>query len=500
MSECQKCGHTIDSRASFCDKCGHAPANHIESKQNFTSEIMIEENNIKSATPSLELRINTNQFYMAGYNGILDIQLQNMTDYDITVLKLNISGNLPGNDICADFSLKAYETKRRRFEIKPDFSGISLVHFQFQYQYQETFSASWGQAEIPIFEKSQDLQNISIQADKLIDIGSAGDNSKSMGNSIKVSIDSLIKQNRIHSANDLMMEYRNMPANFVNIPLEIGRHSGKSISPATRSIVFQREGNHTDSASLQIISDDISHNICLFSRAVITLGRGLKNNIITRLLPDNSNYENLSRHISSDSHCRLELNTEGLWLKDEKSANGTTIDGHKTRIFSIKPGSVHEISLAGTLYLESICIRNIEGLGQWEDYQSLTQQAMPAIWLMASSARLLSLAMHRKAEPEQTGVNEREDYILIYRLGLIGADKDCTMQFTNHGLESIHAGIVHLNNQFYLESFSRQKNVSINDTILSQGQLMALSYGDIIQIAKLKMKFSAIRQLHIHPD
>ena len=54
----------------------------------------------------------------------------------------------------------------------------------------------------------------------LIDVGSVADG-KSMGNVIKVQIDSLIKQGNIKNANDLMIEYRKLPPNFVNLNLKL---------------------------------------------------------------------------------------------------------------------------------------------------------------------------------------------------------------------------------------------------------------------------------------
>ncbi|MBN2590035.1 MAG: FHA domain-containing protein [Sedimentisphaerales bacterium] len=456
-------------------------------------------------TQGLSLSINTNQFYMQGFRGVIDIKLENLSDDYFEIVKVELSSDLLAHAQRWSCSLASCQNVRKRFSVKLADAGIECVQFRISLKKANKIYAFWADTDLPIFEHTKDLRNISIQAHKLIDFGSVSDNAKNMGNCIKNQVDNFLKLDKIQTANDFMSECKRLPANFKILNLTFDPERSEQLtnsmtivkaSEKSKRIVNPDRGSLTDSASLQIQSKDMPANIVLFAKSEISFGKNRRNDIVTRILPRSESNDNQSNQMGRD-HCKLELTENGVFVKDNKSVNGTLLDGKEvgTNGMEIKAES-KELELAGVLKMS---IGYVGSRYQFDNnaYEKLFNSSLGLLWNAASNCSLNSITLKRLNNLGADDNNGLESYCNIYRIATIGSKPHCAISFADKGLEPIHAAILYLGNRFYLENLSDLTDVVINDTTLSKNEIIPLCFGDRIRIARLDMKFQQKSQLYI---
>jgi Mg2+/Co2+ transporter CorB len=82
-------------------------------------------------------------------------------------------------------------------------------------------------------------------------------------------------------------------------------------------------------------------------------------------------------------------------------------------------------------------------------------------------------------------------------MATVGSGNDCSITVTDKGLEPVHTAIFYLTDRFYLENLTDLTDVTVNDTTVSKNELIPLSFGDRIRIARLDTKFLQKTQLFI---
>ena len=250
-----------------------------------------EPNKTRDTSQGLALYINTNQFYMEGFSGILDTKLTNLSNNTFDSVKVEISGDLLGRTECWECRLEPCKNTQKKFSVKPQVAGVSLVQVSASCRQGNCVHAYWAEIDLLIFEKTKELRKISIQADKLVEVGCASDNAKNMGNSVKVNIENLINQNKIRNANDLMMEYRQLTANYTMLSLEYdpelsAEFTGELPQQEQIKILHRENASATEVASLAIEQTGIPGNILLLAKPIVTIGRArTTNDSDTRVLP-----------------------------------------------------------------------------------------------------------------------------------------------------------------------------------------------------------------------
>ncbi len=130
-------------------------------------------------------------------------------------------------------------------------------------------------------------------------------------------------------------------------------------------------------------------------------------------------------------------------------------------------------------------------------YKKVISEPLGPTWEMATKAGLNSITLERLNNLGANDKNGFEKYCLVYRIATIGSAPHCSIGFVDKGLEPIHAAILYLGRRFYLENLSDLTGVVVNDTMLSNNELVPLSFGDRIRIARLDMKFQQWSQLFI---
>jgi len=174
----------------------------------------------------LTLGINVNQFYMEGFKGVLDLKLENAGIDDIASVTVEVSSDLLTQTEAWTSRLSSGRAVYKKLQVKADSAGIELIQFRILAQAEDQVHAFGGETDIPVFERTQDLRNISIQADNIVGVGSAAQHAKSMGNAVRGQMESLIRMDKIKDATDLMREYRKMSPSYRAIDLEY--HSERS--------------------------------------------------------------------------------------------------------------------------------------------------------------------------------------------------------------------------------------------------------------------------------
>jgi pSer/pThr/pTyr-binding forkhead associated (FHA) protein len=365
--------------------------------------------------------------------------------------------------------------------------------------------AYWAETDLPIFEKSEELRDISIQADKFINVGGGGSGSKDMGNAVNINIESLIQQDKIRNANDLMMEYRKLPAQFKILQLTFDPDRSEQLANSLtiartadkgKAIIQSDRGSLTDAAGLQIQSKAKPVNIVLVARPNVTLGKHRRNDIVTRICPRSAARDDQSNKMSRN-HCRLELTEKGVFVKDDGSINGTLLDG-KTVDAKGRQIKAHtkELELAGVLTMTVRCLSERRRAGG-AAYENILNEPLGPTWQAAAKAGLSSITLARLNNLGADDKHGCESYCLVYRIATIGSAPQSSISCTDKGLEPVHAAILHLGRRFYLENVSDLTDVVVNDTTLSKNELTPLSFGDRIRIARLDMKFLQKAQLFI---
>lgn len=455
----------------------------------------------KGSSRGIVLSINTNRFYMEGFEGVLHIKLENLSDNTFDSVRVVASGSLLGRSEPWSCRLEPCYMLEKRFSVKPTDPGAQIVQFSVSAKQGKSIYAFWAETDLPVLTKTKKLQNISMQVGKLVDFGNVAENAKQMAHSYKVNIDNLIKQDKIRDANDLMMEYRKLPSEFKMLQLtfdpefseqlETARDSGKG-----KRIAEAGRGSLTDGASLRVQSKDMPLNIVLVAKPEVSFGKHRENDIVTRILPRSPGNDHLSNKISR-IHCSVELTEEGVLVKDNESANGTLLDGKQVDADGRKlKYRARQLAVGDILKMTVKCLLRKHGPGD-AAYEGVFGKPVEPMWETAAQTSLDSITLERKNNLGPHDERGCEKYCLIYRIATIGSGADCSISLSGKSLEPQHAGIVYYGRMFYLENLCDLTDVYVNGEMLSKGELIPLSFGDRIRIARLDIEFTQKSQLYI---
>jgi len=541
---CSQCGAILTGdRAKFCHQCGYnlvetrggkpeetkgetqnlvslqgyspvpEPVVIVPEQRMATPELVVASPAKESAKPheksnsrGLALSINTNQFYMQGFRAVLDIKIDNTSDKPFESIEVEASGDLLGRVERWSCSLGACEGLRKRFGLKLEDAGIEMIEFRVHARLGDSVYSYWAEADLPVFEKTDRLSDIQIQADRFINVGGGASGSKDMAHAVTVNIENLVKQEKIQNANDLMREYRKFPPDFEILPLVYdprggGEHAGAfgTKPKGGKRIVDSRRGSPADTASLRVKTDDRPFHVLLIAKAQVGLGKNRGNDIVTRICPRSPEHDHLSNQMSRD-HCRIELTPKGALIRDLQSVNGTFLDGRQIKDHGCPiEGRNKELDLAGVFKL------GVRRLGQdartdGAAYRALMEGGPGQLWDTADQAGIESIVLTRLGNLGSDDANGCECYCLVYRLATIGSNQDCALCITEKGVEPVHAAVVYLRDRFYLENLSESPNVVVNERTLLKSELMPLSFGDRIRIVRLEMEFVRRSQLLLGPS
>jgi len=401
--------------------------------------------------------------------------------------------------------LGSCEQIQKKFSVRPEDAGVKMVQFRVNARHKGKIYSYWAETDLPVFEKTKNLRDISIQVDKFVSVG--GGSGKEMGNSISLNIDTLIKQDRIRNANDLIREYRTMQANYKMLKLTFDSERSEQltqsltatqVSPMSKRILQPERGSLSRNASLKISSKLKTLNIILTAKQSVSIGRSRKNDIVTRILPRTSKNDLLSKKIGGESHCKFDITGRGVFVKDPGSINGTFLDGEGVDSRGGKiNGGTEKLNIGGVLTFSVQYHSNMPDFDAGE-YEKIMDKPFGELWGFAKDTQVNSITFERVNNLDAQDENGREFYCLVYRIATIGARPSCSIRFEDKGLEPLHAAILYLGNRFYLENLSKYTDVFVNNQTLSRNELIPLSFGDKIRIAQLDVQFLQKFQLFLN--
>jgi len=214
MKRCAKCGNTlVDDRATFCDQCGYD-----------LRETRLQLNDLKQMSSEVTgqvvaLSINTNQFYMQGFSGVIHLKAKNLKDESLDSVVVKALSNVPIKNNSWHFELAPGETRERKFQLTPPrWKGNELIQFEVTVKKGSTASIYEAQATLCILERIEDAKEIELHTGN-IDFGQESEKFN-IGGVINVDIKNMIDRGQIKNANDLMREYEKLLPAFCPLNLE----------------------------------------------------------------------------------------------------------------------------------------------------------------------------------------------------------------------------------------------------------------------------------------
>lgn len=456
----------------------------------------------KETSHGIALSINTNSFFMERCSCVVELKLENLSNDSFDSLEVEISGNSFERTERWSCRIKPCESIEKGFTINPDAAGFELVQFSITARQNDSIYAYWAEAKIPVFAHVSDPRDVQVQAKELINIG---DNFGRAGaGDISIHIDSLMAQNKIKKVNDFIAEFVKIKPDFDLLKLQFDPNRSEQlknsltmlqISGTSKRILEPETGSLTQSASLQIQHKASPVNIVLVAKDEINLGKNRKNEIVTRICPRLETNDEKTNRISR-THCKIKLTKKGVFVIDSGSANGTLFNSKKVDADGIQiKGSGKVLELAEVISIKVNVLGNKRQLNISE-YEQLIESPGD-LWQKASKANLNSITLSRLENLGQNDGKGTENYCLIYRIATIGSDSHASIAFDDKGLEELHAAILYFNQRFYLENLCNLADVFVGDNTVSKNELMPLSFGDQIRIARLEAEFKQKCQLFV---
>ena len=219
MSEnsCPKCGSVLNgARPGFCDQCGWDIAKPVSEGE---SPQLVQAQGKGVSLPEIALSINTNQFYMEGFSGVIHIKSENLTNEPFDIVVIEVEGDIPTKNKSFDFNLAPSGPKERRFQLKEIKSrGPKAVSFKLHATKGDIIFDYRAEVTLHVLERIDDARQILSHTGGL-ELGSSSEKFN-IGGVINIDIKNMIDGGQIKTANDVMREYSHLPAKFNPLDLE----------------------------------------------------------------------------------------------------------------------------------------------------------------------------------------------------------------------------------------------------------------------------------------
>jgi len=243
MRKCPQCGRALaEDRSRFCDACGcdlsatAQPETGSEASSDTGMPVPTgqSDNPALSAPvredpgrredgespPRLRLYVNTNQFYMQGFSGIVHLKVENPTNEDYPLVNLRMTGDVPVEGRSFELVLGPRESKERRFQLRTLTSqGAKALSLEIRLLTTGRVREYRTDVTIPVLER------VSTAKDFLLHIGNIelGQSSQkfNVGGVINIDIKNKVDRGQIRTANELMAEIGKLPPSFQPLDIEL---------------------------------------------------------------------------------------------------------------------------------------------------------------------------------------------------------------------------------------------------------------------------------------
>ncbi|MCP3696192.1 MAG: FHA domain-containing protein, partial [Planctomycetaceae bacterium] len=116
----------------------------------------------------------------------------------------------------------------------------------------------------------------------------------------------------------------------------------------------------------------------------------------------------------------------------------------------------------------------------------------PPLWGFVEHNGMESVRLRRRRNLEQ------EQYVLLYRKGLIGnSDSRCPICINDGTLPPVAAQLVYLDRAFWLHNLGNEGTVTVEGQVLEAGEMVPLRVGMQLQLGQTSVQFQQAQQLHL---
>lgn len=457
MSDCPACGAKVMiPGAAFCDECGASlnqsapPEASVEEAETILVETL--EPVSQSAAPQFDhgddddrspvvLEINNNRFYMSGKGGVLQLRVA----YTGAEPAKNVRLSIISPQLCERIEkpVRTFGNRARemKFPVRPSLTGEFAVEISVTVELEKETQVYSTEPIIKVLDPQMMPETVQLNVDQSMHAGG----NIGYGNSVRNQVAEGITKGVIKTVNDLLTQ--NFPDSWQVLDLDLDDVQVAEEEPDTRVQVLasmQRRQPMT-CAALELI-DQLPRQVLLVgAKREISLGRNRQNtDIVLRLFPRPQTDELTKQITGSRPHLVLSLRSNGLYITDQNTANGTVLNGDQLRGECALPlDRASTIEVAKVLQLRVSPFMDDSSDEQPDRYDLLGHQ--DELWTLSKRVGLRSLLIERI-----NNSGDEEAYLIVYRWANIGSG--CEMSFS--GGPGIAGRIVRLDSGYWFEGGS----------------------------------------------
>ena len=435
MRKCTNCGTEAENaQAVKCSRCGGTlpPASH------------------------LLVELNDSHFYMEQFAGALELRMTNLTSGKISSGGLKVSGkHLDEPDQCG-FSLLPGEAKVCCLSIDFTKPGEPPVEFQMYYEHDCDIYAYSQRTFFKVFAKTESIRKIEAHFTQNINVAEGGKFGFGLDN--RTDILRGIQSEKIKDANDLIAQQ--LPPHWVSVDLPYDETLTDKLRRKQERVRIVREladlRQTVSRACVMIDQHPSPAHVLLLGLPRVRMGRvRSSNDLVLRVLPRSKDNDDMSFWISKNAHRTVRVEPQGVMLEDNKSTNGTYLNGKQiTKPTALPLNEPSEVDVGKAITLRFTPFRdfNDPAGSRVERYCSLGEP--DDLWQAAQAHGLRSIVIQRV-----NNLPGSEIYVLVLRWIMIGQNPQAEIVVPGADFD---ARVVRLAGQFWLETIKPGRGIHAN--------------------------------------
>ncbi|MGZ0174381.1 MAG: hypothetical protein ACKVHE_33170 [Planctomycetales bacterium] len=275
----------------------------------------------------------------------------------------------------------------------------------------------------------------------------------------------------------------------------------------SRLPTVRHSGDRRSRVESGVLHFEDGRQIVILARRRVSFGRSRDNDVILRFLPSSEENDQLSRNISR-THMIAELVSEGVEIRDEKSAKGIEVNysvvdenvslsphyvGDPVQVDLGVTGAVSDPFRLEMMILSSQREQDREDVRFWDNlYCEAVGARMSRLQNDALETQIDALRFDRV-----DNLAGQEAYVMLFREALVGGSDSRSAILLKYEASHSVARIIHLDRTFWLERLPGKATVSVDGKELPPYQLTALNPGMSISFGVETATFESVSQVEL---
>ncbi len=467
------------------------------------------------AADTVALEVNDAHFYMEGLAGVLDFRVVNRGDCVLEQVRLEAVGRRLGHEATHPQAIPAGQTRWFPLQIEPELAGEHLVDITLRCQ-RDGVDETWtARTLFKVLRRNESVENLTIHIDQSTQM--TGEKI-GFGQSIRKEVREGWARGLIRDVNDLLRQ--SFPASWQGVPLVAQVETG-----GVRLVPELVSRRPWLKAATLLAGPDATHpRVLLLTGPTVTLGRNRSCDIVLRRFPRSEEHDRLTRLIQGRApHCSIELNADGVVLRDHETTHGTKLDGMRvTRTVALPLQRASEIAIGAALKLRvrPICDDDAEA-ATCRGRRLCRLGAPDEVWRQSAGLDLRAILIERLDE-----LATRERYLIVYRwvdwpaeLGsLSGASQDAPQGTSEHAASAVGARgvsdaagvagaaghidwrLIRVRGQLWVEACGLAAGLSAAGVALDRGSAFPVTPGLKLSAGNCQTKLDPPHQIGLEPD